>query len=128
MELNAIYFGEKIFFIFIYHMSREIFVTKHCMQYLQNIFLWNLFDILVCIVLFYYNMPLHVIIYFPEIIITAGGENVAPVPVEDNVKEALPCVSNCMLIGDKRKFLSMLITLKVPCLLLFSVNSKHFII
>jgi len=73
-------------------------------------------------------MPLHVIIYFPEIIITAGGENVAPVPVEDNVKEALPCVSNCMLIGDKRKFLSMLITLKVPCLLLFSVNSKHFII
>ncbi|WAQ98367.1 ACBG2-like protein, partial [Mya arenaria] len=47
-----------------------------------------------------------------ELIITAGGENVAPVPIEDNVKEALPCVSNCMLIGDKRKFLSMLITLK----------------
>ncbi|XP_021368675.1 long-chain-fatty-acid--CoA ligase ACSBG2-like isoform X2 [Mizuhopecten yessoensis] len=48
-----------------------------------------------------------------ELIITAGGENVAPVPVEDSVKEELPVISNCMLIGDKRKFLSMLITLKV---------------
>lgn len=47
-----------------------------------------------------------------EIIITAGGENVAPVLIEDNVKVELPCISNCMLIGDNRKFLSLLITLK----------------
>jgi long-chain-fatty-acid--CoA ligase ACSBG len=47
-----------------------------------------------------------------ELIITAGGENVAPVPIEDAVKAELPCVSNIMVIGDKRKFLSALITLK----------------
>lgn len=47
-----------------------------------------------------------------ELIITAGGENVAPVPIEDNIKEELPIISNCMLIGDKCKFLSMLLTLK----------------
>jgi long-chain-fatty-acid--CoA ligase ACSBG len=47
-----------------------------------------------------------------ELIITAGGENVPPVPIEDRLKAELPAVSNCMLIGDKRKFLSLLITLK----------------
>ncbi|GAB5572082.1 long-chain-fatty-acid--CoA ligase ACSBG1 isoform X2 [Prionailurus iriomotensis] len=47
-----------------------------------------------------------------EIIITAGGENVPPVPIEDAVKMELPIISNAMLIGDQRKFLSMLLTLK----------------
>lgn len=47
-----------------------------------------------------------------ELIITAGGENVPPVPIEDSLKEAVPLISNAMLIGDKRKFLSMLITIK----------------
>jgi long-chain-fatty-acid--CoA ligase ACSBG len=47
-----------------------------------------------------------------EILITAGGENVAPVPIEEAIKEHLPCVSNCMVVGDKRKFLSILLTLK----------------
>lgn len=47
-----------------------------------------------------------------ELIITAGGENIPPVPIEDAVKEQVPIISNAMLIGDKCKFLSMLLTLK----------------
>lgn len=47
-----------------------------------------------------------------ELIITAGGENIAPVLIEDNLKAEIPCLSNSMLIGDKRKFLSVLLTLK----------------
>ncbi|XP_053559034.1 long-chain-fatty-acid--CoA ligase ACSBG2 isoform X2 [Bombina bombina] len=47
-----------------------------------------------------------------ELIITAGGENIPPVPIEDALKEQIPIISNAMLIGDKKKFLSMLLTLK----------------
>ena len=48
-----------------------------------------------------------------ELLITAGGENIAPVPIEDNIKSALPCISNAILIGDRQKFLSVFLTFKV---------------
>ena len=38
-----------------------------------------------------------------EIIITAGGENIAPIPIEDAIKVELPIASTVMLYGDKRK-------------------------
>ncbi|KAM7019001.1 long-chain-fatty-acid--CoA ligase ACSBG2-like isoform 2-T2 [Tautogolabrus adspersus] len=47
-----------------------------------------------------------------ELIITAGGENIPPVPIEDALKAEVPIISNAMLLGDRLKFLSMLITLK----------------
>ncbi|XP_032107994.1 long-chain-fatty-acid--CoA ligase ACSBG2 [Sapajus apella] len=47
-----------------------------------------------------------------EILITAGAENVAPIPIETLVKKKIPIISNAMLVGDKLKFLSMLLTLK----------------
>jgi long-chain-fatty-acid--CoA ligase ACSBG len=48
-----------------------------------------------------------------ELLITAGGENVAPVPIEEAILKLLPALSNVMVIGDRKKFLSALITLKV---------------
>ena len=48
-----------------------------------------------------------------ELIITAGGENIGPVPIESALKKELPIVSHIVLIGDQRKFLSCLLTLKV---------------
>jgi long-chain-fatty-acid--CoA ligase ACSBG len=47
-----------------------------------------------------------------ELIITAGGENVPPVLIENEMKAAMGALSNCIVIGDRRKFLSMLLTLK----------------
>ena len=52
---------------------------------------------------------------YKELIITAGGENIAPVPIEDAVKNALGgpggVISNIIMIGDKRKFNICLVTL-----------------
>jgi len=47
-----------------------------------------------------------------ERLVTAGGENVAPAPIEDDLKRRLPGVSTAVVIGDRLKFLSVLFTLK----------------
>jgi len=48
-----------------------------------------------------------------EIIITSGGENIAPANIEDQIKLSLPTLlSNVMVVGEKRKFLTCLLTLK----------------
>jgi len=50
---------------------------------------------------------------YKELIIGAGGENIAPVPIEDLAKKLAPCISNIMMIGDKRKFNVCVLTLTV---------------
>jgi long-chain-fatty-acid--CoA ligase ACSBG len=48
-----------------------------------------------------------------ELLVTAGGENVAPVIMETLVKEELPILSNVVCIGDQMKYIAALLTLKV---------------
>jgi len=48
-----------------------------------------------------------------ELIITAGGENIPPVLIENEMKSAMPALSNVIVIGDRRKYLAMLLSLKV---------------
>ena len=43
-----------------------------------------------------------------ELIVTSGGKNVAPAPIENSLK-AIKYISQAVLIGDKKKFISALI-------------------
>ncbi|MDQ1287411.1 MAG: long-chain acyl-CoA synthetase [Actinomycetota bacterium] len=45
-----------------------------------------------------------------EIIVTAGGKNVAPAQLEDRLR-AHPLVSQCIVVGDQRPFVACLVTL-----------------
>ena len=45
-----------------------------------------------------------------EILVTAGGKNVAPAVLEDRVRSH-PLVSQCMVVGDQRPFIAALVTL-----------------
>ncbi|MEH0844102.1 AMP-dependent synthetase/ligase [Micromonospora sp. CPCC 205711] len=44
-----------------------------------------------------------------EIIVTAGGKNVAPAVLEDQVR-AHPLVSQCVVVGDRQPFIAALVT------------------
>ena len=45
-----------------------------------------------------------------EILVTAGGKNVSPAPLEDAIR-AHPLVSQCMVVGEARPFVAALVTL-----------------
>ena len=45
-----------------------------------------------------------------ELIVTAGGKNVAPAVLEDRLR-AHPLVSQCMVVGDRKPFIACLVTL-----------------
>merc|ERR1719321_2519098 len=49
---------------------------------------------------------------YKELIIGEGGENIAPVPIEDHVKKECDGICEIMMIGDKRKYNVAMITLK----------------
>jgi len=49
---------------------------------------------------------------YKEIIIGEGGENIAPVPIEDHVKNTCDGINEVMMFGDKRKYNVALVTLK----------------
>ncbi|MFP5297422.1 MAG: AMP-dependent synthetase/ligase, partial [Actinomycetota bacterium] len=46
-----------------------------------------------------------------DLIITAGGKNIAPQEIENKVKSAHPLISQVVVIGDRRPFLTALLTL-----------------
>eukprot|EP00388_Colpodella_angusta_P003862 GDKJ01013274.1.p1 GENE.GDKJ01013274.1~~GDKJ01013274.1.p1 ORF type:complete len:733 (+),score=161.56 GDKJ01013274.1:303-2201(+) len=47
-----------------------------------------------------------------ELIIGAGGENIAPIPIEEYIKNNCKIISQCVMVGDKRKYNTILITLR----------------
>merc|ERR1719450_180230 len=49
---------------------------------------------------------------YKELIIGDGGENIAPVPIEDSVKKLCDGICEIMMVGDKRKYNVALVTLK----------------
>jgi long-chain acyl-CoA synthetase len=60
-----------------------------------------------------------------EILITAGGKNVAPAPLE-NYLRSHPLISQCMVLGDRRPYISALITLDMAGVSHWRrMNGKH---
>jgi len=55
-----------------------------------------------------------------ELYVSSGGKNIAPLVIEETMK-SIPMVSQCMLIGDGRKYCSALFTLDIGAIL----RDKH---
>ena len=53
-----------------------------------------------------------------DIIITAGGKNVSPIPLEEEIAKC-PIVEHCVVMGDQRPFIGALVTLDPESLALW---------
>lgn len=53
-----------------------------------------------------------------DIIITAGGKNVSPIPLEEEIAKC-PIVEHCVVVGDRRPFIGALVTLDPESLALW---------
>ena len=58
-----------------------------------------------------------------ELIVTAGGKNVAPAVLEDRLR-ANPLISQCMVVGDNKPFIAALITLDPDSIKPWAVANK----
>lgn len=58
-----------------------------------------------------------------ELIVTAGGKNVAPAVLEDRLR-AHPLVSQCMVVGDNQPFIAALVTIDQDALKSWVANNK----
>ena len=58
-----------------------------------------------------------------EIIVTAGGKNVAPAVLEDRLRSH-PLVSQCIVVGDNQPFIAALVTIDPDALKVWVVNNK----
>jgi long-chain acyl-CoA synthetase len=57
-----------------------------------------------------------------ELLVTAGGKNVAPAPLEDPIR-AVPIVGQAVVIGDKRPFVAAIISLDPEMLPIWLANN-----
>jgi len=57
-----------------------------------------------------------------ELLVTAGGKNVAPAALEDRLR-AHPLVSQCIVVGDQKPFIGALITLDAEMLPAWAKNN-----
>ena len=56
-----------------------------------------------------------------EIYVSSSGKNIAPLVIEETMK-SIPLVSQCFLVGDRRKYCSALFTLDVSVILRDKIN------
>lgn len=58
-----------------------------------------------------------------EVIVTAGGKNISPAPLEDHLR-GHPLVSQCVVLGDQKPFVSAILTLDAEMLPTWLANNS----